>query len=70
MAGRDATRGLSKHESSDIHKTSTSALSTKANVTDMLSASLAKKELIVITMLKVVCPMCFLADYSPMKLFL
>ena len=36
---KDVTRGLSKHENSDFHKAAASALSTKANVADMLSAS-------------------------------
>ena len=34
---KDATRGLSKHDNSDLHKAADSALSTKANVADMLS---------------------------------
>ena len=34
---KDATRGLSKHDNSDLHKAAASALSTKANVADMLS---------------------------------
>ena len=34
---KNATRGLSKHDNSDIHKAAASALSTKANVADMLS---------------------------------
>ena len=41
---KDATRGLSKHENSDFHKAAASALSTKPNVADVLSASFANEK--------------------------
>ena len=41
---KDATRGLSKHENSDLHKAAASALSTKANVADTLCVLLAFKK--------------------------
>ena len=34
---KNATRGLYKHDNSDLHKAAASALSTKANVANMLS---------------------------------
>ena len=59
---KDATRVLSRHEICDFHKAAASALSTKANIADMLSISVAsEKKANHDYMLKVISSVCFLA---------
>ena len=60
---KDATKVLSRHGICDFHKAAASALSTKANIADMLSISVAseKKANHDYNMLKVISSVCFLA---------